>query len=110
MRAYVGDRTNRRHKPGRALERVRYRFDVLADYGAFRDLQRHRMLTIEWQPLSPRHGYTRPEAVELAGVADRFDEAMERSAALHDDLARAVPGSRPATPCASPTRCASCST
>ena len=52
-RAYVGDRTNRRHKPGRALERTGYRFDVLADYGAFRDLQRHRMLTIEWQHLSP---------------------------------------------------------
>jgi len=61
VRAYTGDRSNRRHKPGRALERTRYRFDVLADYGAFRDLQRHRMLTVEWQPLSPRHGYTRPE-------------------------------------------------
>ena len=72
--AYVGDRTNRRHKPGRALERVRYRFDVLADYGAFRDLQRHRLLTIEWQPLSPRHGFTRPEAVDLAGV----DRAVRR--------------------------------
>ena len=53
LRAYVGERANRRHKPGRAFERTDYRFDVLADYGAFRDLQRHRMLTIEWQPLSP---------------------------------------------------------
>jgi hypothetical protein len=91
VRAYVGDRTNRRHKPGRALERVRYRFDVLADYGAFRDLQRHRMLTIEWQPLSPRHGYTRPEAVDLAGAADRFDDAMGRSAALYDALHERYP-------------------
>ncbi|MCX7620412.1 MAG: FAD-dependent thymidylate synthase [Acidimicrobiales bacterium] len=86
IRAYVGDRANRRHKPGRALERAFYRFDVLADYGAFRDLQRHRMLTIEWQQLSPRHGYTRPEAVDAAGAADRFDEAMARSAALYDAL------------------------
>ena len=54
--------SNRRHKPGRAFERTDYRFDVLADYGAFRDLQRHRMLTIEWQPLSPRHGYDVPDA------------------------------------------------
>ncbi|HKH24362.1 MAG TPA: FAD-dependent thymidylate synthase, partial [Acidimicrobiales bacterium] len=76
VRAYVGDRTNRRHRPGRAFERPSYRFDVLADYGAFRDLQRHRMLTIEWQPLSPRHGYTRPEAIDAAGLADRFDEVM----------------------------------
>src|SRR4029450_8889874 len=50
-RAYVGDRENRRHRPGRAFERTDYRFDVLVDYGAFRDLQRHRMLTMEWQPL-----------------------------------------------------------
>ncbi|MGH9184232.1 MAG: FAD-dependent thymidylate synthase [Acidimicrobiales bacterium] len=91
VRSYTGDRTNRRHKPGRALERVFYRFDVLADYGAFRDLQRHRMLTIEWQPLSPRHGYTRPEAVDLAGVTDRFDGAMERSADLYEDLDESFP-------------------
>jgi thymidylate synthase ThyX len=91
VRAYVGDRSNRRHRPGRALERIDYRFDVLADYGAFRDLQRHRMLTIEWQPLSPRHGYTRPEAVDLAGEAGEFDRAMDRSAELYDLLAARFP-------------------
>ena len=91
VHAYAGDRTNRRHKPGRALERPRYRFDVLADYGAFRDLQRHRTLTIDWQALSPRHGYTRPEAVDAAGAAARFDEAMGRSAALHDALEERFP-------------------
>ena len=53
MRAYVGERENRRHKPGRAFERSFYRFDMLSDYGAFRDMQRHRMLTIEWQRLTP---------------------------------------------------------
>jgi thymidylate synthase ThyX len=89
--AYVGDRTNRRHKPGRALERVSYRFDVLADYGAFRDLQRHRMLTIEWQPLSPRHGYEVPPEVDEAGVRSLFEEAMERSAGLHEAMAGPFP-------------------
>ena len=86
VRAYVGERENRRHKPGRAFERIDYRFDVLADYGAFRDLQRHRLLTIEWQPLSPRHGYVRPELVDDAGQAAAFDEAMSRSAQLYDAL------------------------
>src|SRR5437763_1044833 len=89
VRAYVGDRTNRRHKPGRALERTAYRFDVLSDYGAFRDLQRHRMLTIEWQSLTPSHGYIVPEAVIEAGAGDPYEEAMARSAALHDALAGA---------------------
>src|SRR5918999_504643 len=91
VRAYVGERTNRRHRPGRALERPSYRFDILADYGAFRDLQRHRLLTIEWQRLSPIHGFTRPEAIDLAGERAAFDEAMHRSAALYDLLSPDYP-------------------
>ena len=89
--AYIGERDTRRHRPGRALERCYYRFDVLSDYGAFRDLQRHRMLTIDWQPLSTRHGYQRPAAVEAAGHAGAFDNAMAVSSRLHDDLSEHVP-------------------
>src|SRR5205085_7370723 len=91
LQAYVGERANRRHKPGRAFERTGYRFDVLGDYGAFRDLQRHRMLTIEWQRLTPQHGYVVPEPVVEAGLAARFDDAMERSAALYDALHERFP-------------------
>ena len=91
VRAYVGDRGNRRHKPGRAFERIDYRFDVLSDYGAFRDLQRHRMLTIEWQRLTPNHGYTRPELIDGAGAGGLFEESMDRSARLYDDLAPQFP-------------------
>ncbi len=83
---YVGDRANRRHRPGRALERIDYRFDVLADYGGFRDLQRHRLLTIDWQQLSTRHGYVVPDDVKEAGHASIYDRAMERSATLYADL------------------------
>jgi thymidylate synthase ThyX len=86
LRAYAGDRANRRHKPGRAFERTRYRFDVLADYGAFRDLQRHRLLTLEWQPLSTRHGYIEPAAIEEAGAVDAWRDVMDRSAALFEAL------------------------
>ncbi|HEV8473246.1 MAG TPA: FAD-dependent thymidylate synthase [Methylomirabilota bacterium] len=87
--AYVGKRGNRRHRPGRALERTSYRFDVLADYGAFRDLQRHRLLTLEWQRLSPRHGSVMPEAVAEAGAQPDWERALEGSAALHDAIAAA---------------------
>jgi Thymidylate synthase complementing protein len=86
VRAYVGDRRNRRHKPGRALERILYRFDVCSDYGAFRDLQRHRMLTIEWQELSPHHGYVVPAEVVDAGVEDAWHRTMARQAALWERL------------------------
>lgn len=86
LRAYVGRRTNRRHRPGRAFERTRYRFDVLTDYGAFRDLQRHRLLTLEWQPLTPRHGFIEPEAIVDAGAGDDWNRVMDSSAGLYDAL------------------------
>jgi thymidylate synthase ThyX len=87
LRAYVGRRGNRRHRPGRALERTAYRFDVLADYGAFRDLQRHRLLTLEWQRLSPRHGWVMPDAVAEAGGAEDWRAVMEAAADLYDAIA-----------------------
>jgi thymidylate synthase ThyX len=89
LRAYVGKRGNRRHRPGRAFERTAYRFDVLTDYGAFRDLQRHRLLTLEWQRLSPRHGYAVPDAIDEAGAGGDWARVMDESASLHDALAGA---------------------
>jgi thymidylate synthase ThyX len=89
LRAYVGQRSNRRHRPGRAFERTTYRFDVLTDYGAFRDLQRHRLLTLEWQPLTTRHGYIEPEAIAEAGAQDDWQEVMDASADLHDAVVAA---------------------
>ncbi len=89
LRAYAGERTNRRHRPGRAFERTSYRFDVLTDYGAFRDLQRHRLLTLEWQPLSTRHGYTEPAAIEEAGALADWREIMDRSAELYESMTAA---------------------
>jgi thymidylate synthase ThyX len=86
LRRYTGRRQNRRHKPGRAFERTRYRFDVLADYGAFRDLQRHRLLTLEWQPLSTRHGCVEPAAIEEAGALADWRAVMDGSAELYDRL------------------------
>ena len=80
LRAYIGERSNRRHRPGRAFERTAYRFDVLTDYGAFRDLQRHRMLTLEWQQLTTRHGYTEPDAMREAGAGDDWERVMDASA------------------------------
>ncbi len=91
LRAAVGERTNRRHRPGRGLERTGYRFDILSDYGSFRDLQRHRLLTIEWQDLSPRHGYLLPDAVVDAGAGEFFEEAMDRSRDLYEAMAGPFP-------------------
>jgi thymidylate synthase ThyX len=87
LTAYAGRRENRRHRPGRGMERVDYRFDLLCDYGIFRDLQRHRILTIDWQRLGISHGFVTPPALEEAGVAAQWAQAMESAAALHSRLA-----------------------
>ena len=92
----AGDRANRRYRPGRGLEALRYRFEIVADYGAFRDLQRHRMLTVQWQPLTPDLGADIPEQVELAGCGEDYRRALEISAREYgrladDGLATAAP-------------------
>jgi thymidylate synthase ThyX len=82
----VGERRNRRHRPGRGFEALRYRFEVVSDYGAFRDLQRHRMLTVQWQTLGPELGAGVPEELEAAGVADAYRAGLERSRAEHERI------------------------
>jgi thymidylate synthase ThyX len=84
----IGERANRRHRPGRGFEAVRYRFEVVADYGAFRDLQRHRMLTVQWQALTPDLGAEVPEQVELAGCGDEYRRALEVSRGEYERLAQ----------------------
>jgi len=85
--AYMGERLNRRHKPGRALEKIHYSFDLVCDYGIFRDLQRHRMVDdLEWQPLSPRMGYDTSKLVEEAGLSDAFDQCFDLSLQLYSTL------------------------
>jgi dTMP kinase len=84
IQAYVGERFNRRHKPGRAFEKIHYSWDVLCDYGIFRDLQRHRMVDdMNWQSLTPRYGYEVPELVDEAGLGDAFEKCFDLSLKLY---------------------------
>lgn len=85
--AYMGERLNRRHRPGRALEKAHYSWDLLCDYGIFRDLQRHRMVDdLEWQQLTPRYGYEIPQLVEDAGLSDLFEQCFDISLELFSVL------------------------
>lgn len=84
---YAGNRTNRRHKPGRALESVFYRFDVLSDYGAFRDIQRHRMLTIDWQRITPHYGYVIPYDLErYTDLKKKYVDVLEKAKSVYEKL------------------------
>lgn len=84
----VGRRSNRRHKPGRALERVHYDWELVCDYGIFRDLQRHRMVDdLRWQDLNPFLG--RADVPALAGecgLAPMYAETYEKSAELYSKI------------------------
>ncbi len=96
----VGERINRRHRPGRGFEALRYRFEIVADYGAFRDLQRHRMLTVQWQALTPDLGAGVPEQVELAGCGDEYRRALTVSRHAYERLVdRGQPRSAPYALC-----------
>lgn len=87
FKAYIGERLNRRHRPGRALEKAHYSWDLVCDYGIFRDLQRHRMVeALEWQELTPRYGYEVPKLVEEAGLSDAFEECFDTSLKLYSEL------------------------
>ena len=82
--SYIGERLNRRHRPGRALEKAHYSWDLICDYGIFRDLQRHRMVDdMDWQQLSPRYGYEVPKLVEQAGLSDQFETCFDLSLRLY---------------------------
>ncbi len=87
FKAYMGERLNRRNRPGRALEKVHYGWDLICDYGIFRDLQRHRMVDdLEWQALSPRFGYDIPSVVEEAGLTELFEQCFDISLDLHSSI------------------------
>src|SRR5207342_2710498 len=90
FKTYMGERLNRRHRPGRALEKAHYSFDLVCDYGIFRDLQRHRMVDdLNWQLLTPRYGYEVPALVEEAGLAEQFEACFDISLKLHSQLQKA---------------------
>jgi thymidylate synthase ThyX len=87
----VGERRNRRHRPGRGLEHCDYTFEIVSDYGAFRDLQRHRLLTIQWQDLTPALGYAVPDAVTDAGLAERWHAAVREAESAYRAVANDFP-------------------
>jgi thymidylate synthase ThyX len=86
LRELVGTRENRRHRPGRGLETLSYRFEIVSDYGAFRDLQRHRLLTCQWQRLSPDLGADVPHELVEAGLGGEYERALEVSRTEYERL------------------------
>ena len=91
IRAYTEFRTSRRHRPGRAFEMVYYTFELFTNFGIFRDLHRHRILTIERQLLSTRHGYDLPQELVDSGLDNDFRDCMYLSKQVYEEIAKTMP-------------------
>jgi len=79
-------RQNRRHRPPRAFEMTEYTFDLLTNFGMFRDLHRHRVLTLERQLLTTNHGFVIPEEILALGIRKDFKDCMYKSKETFDLL------------------------
>ena len=88
---YLKRRRHRRDKPGRALEQVYYTFDILGNLGAYRDLQRHRILTQDRQDFTTVHGFDTPLEIKEAGFRSDFDRCMEKASQLYEKIHRDLP-------------------
>ncbi|MFA5853503.1 MAG: FAD-dependent thymidylate synthase [Patescibacteria group bacterium] len=93
---YVGNRKSRRDRPGRAMESgYPYTFDMLVDYGTYKDLERHRMASQDRQKFTPILGFVVPEDIKNAGFAGRVEACREKSVALYERLAPEFPEQAP---------------
>jgi thymidylate synthase ThyX len=88
---FAGARRNRRDKPPRALEEAAYAFDLLGNFGMYRDLHRHRLLSQERQPFTTAHGFDTPPEIVEAGCEPAFRACMEEAARLHEAVAAEHP-------------------
>ena len=91
IRIYTKFRSNRRHRPGRAFEMVDYTFGLLTNFGMFRDLHRHRLLTIERQLLSTKHGYDIPQEIIELGISEEFKDCMYECNDVYEILSNRMP-------------------
>lgn len=84
-------RENRRHKSPRALEHAFFTFEIVADFGCYRDLQRHRMLTQDRQYLTCDYGYYVPNEIRDTEMGKTYCEAMDEAKKAYDQIASEFP-------------------
>nr|WP_048110346.1 FAD-dependent thymidylate synthase [Nitrosarchaeum koreense] len=84
-------RKNRRHRPSRAFENVYYTFDLLNNFGMFRDFHRHRALTLERQLLTTDHGYNTPNEIKVLGIEREYQECMNKTKHTFDKIRKKYP-------------------
>jgi thymidylate synthase ThyX len=88
---FANIRKNRRHRPPRAFEMSEYTFDLVTNFGMFRDFHRHRVLTIERQMLTTDHGFTVPDEITMLGIQREFKDCMDKAKEVFDAIRKKLP-------------------
>lgn len=91
IRLYTQFRENRRHRPGRAFEVIDYSFELMTNYGMFRDLHRHRILTMSRQLLSPKYGFDVPKEIVELGIEKEYGDCMNFSKDIFELVSLKMP-------------------
>jgi len=91
IKTFANLRQNRRHRPPRAFEMTEYTFDLLTNFGMFRDFHRHRVLTLERQLLTTDHGFCVPEEISALGIRKDFEDCMHKSKEVFELLRKNMP-------------------
>ncbi len=91
IEAFTKIRKNRRHRPPRAFESTYYTFDLLNNFGMFRDFHRHRALTLERQLLTTDHGYNTPDEIKILGIQKDYDDCLQNSNVVFNKLRKRLP-------------------
>ncbi len=91
INSFVNLRKNRRHRPTRAFEMVNYTFDLINNFGMFRDFHRHRVLTLERQLLTTNHGFKMPKEISILGIDKEFKDCMNQSKDVFNKISKKHP-------------------
>lgn len=91
IRRFAAIRGNRRQRPPRAFETIQYTFDLVNNFGMFRDLHRHRTLTIQRQLLSTDLGFSTPHEMREMGIVDEFVDCMKNTKDVFEKIRKKHP-------------------
>jgi len=91
IKTFARLRKNRRHRPPRAFEMTQYTFDLINNFGMFRDLHRHRALTLERQLLTTDHGFSIPKEIKVLGMEKDFKDSMSKTKQVFEKIRKKFP-------------------
>lgn len=91
IKSFASLRKNRRHRPPRAFELTEYTFDLLTNFGMFRDFHRHRALTLERQLLTADHGFSVPKEVTALGIEKDYRDCMYKTKEVFELMRKKIP-------------------